>query len=173
MVGQNRSRLPIAGTYLCFTSFLILTEMKRKIAIGFMVLLSLIGIAFGLRYLITAHLMNYHIAFLRMAEAQLIQVDNRIVLLFLVLIRITGGCMISIGITALIITLTAFRRQEPWAWWSLLSLFSFSLVTLGIITYHVARDITLGPRPPWWLATGMLVVLAAALFLLPPKKKTP
>ncbi len=145
--------------------------MERKIAIGLLVFLSLTSIAFGTRYLFTAHLMNYHLAYLRMAEVQLNTVDNRIVSLFLVLIRITGGCMIAVGASGLILTLFPFRLGEPWAWWTLLVLYVIPLVSLLANTYPVAHEITSGPRPPWWLAGWMLGFLAVALVLSPPKKK--
>jgi hypothetical protein len=146
--------------------------MERKIAVGLLVFLSLISLAFGARYLFTAHLMNYHLSYLQMAEVQLNEVDHRIVSLFLVLIRITGGCMIAVGASSLVITLSPFRRGEPWAWWTLLALYVIPLVTLIVTTYPVAHEISRGPRPPWWLAMWMLGFLAVALFLSPPKKRT-
>ncbi len=162
---------PPPGEVFLLQNHFKMNPMKRKIATGLLVFLSLIAIAFGLHYLFAAHLMKYHISFLQMAELQLNQVDGRIVALFLVLIRIVGGCMTAIGVASLILAWVPFRKQERWAWWTVLALFSISLLTLGIITFPVAQDITNGPRPPWWLATGMLAVLAVALFLSPPKKK--
>jgi len=139
--------------------------MRHKTSIAIFIVLSLFSILFGVRYLLTSHLMAYHENFIGETEFQLRTLNPNIVFLLLTFMRIVGSLMIAIGITSLVITLGPYRRNDSWAWWSLLILFLTSLIPLVILTFRVAEGISSGRTPPWWLAAGMLVLAIAALGL--------
>lgn len=145
--------------------------MIRRLSIYVIAFLSLIVIAWGLLYLFRIHLMNYHVAYLNMTEAQLAEVDRNIVPLYLTLMKITGACMLGIGMTTLLITMGPLRRGQPWGWWGLITLLPVPLAMTSLFTFQVASRIAIGPRPPYWLAMGILVVFLAAIGFCYPRKK--
>ncbi len=144
--------------------------MMRRLSIYVLAFLSLIIMAWGLMYLFRIHIMNYHVSYLAMTEEQLNLVDKNIVPLYLTLMKITGACMLGIGATTLIITLGPLRLRQPWGWWSLITLLPVPLIVTSLLTYEVANQIPSGPRPPYWLAFGILVVFLATIGFCFPRK---
>jgi len=142
----------------------------RRLSIYVLAFLSLIIMAWGLMYLFRIHIMNYHVSYLAMTEEQLNLVDKNIVPLYLTLMKITGACMLGIGATTLIITLGPLRLRQPWGWWSLITLLPVPLIVTSLLTYEVANQIPSGPRPPYWLAFGILVVFLATIGFCFPRK---
>ena len=144
--------------------------MARRISLYVIAFLSLVIMCRGLMYLIRIHIMNYHIAYLGMTEDQLSAVDQKIVPLYLTLMKITCACMLAIGATSLVITWSQLRNGTPWGWWSLITLLPFPLVITTVLTYHVASEISLGPRPPYWLAAGILILFLGVIGFCYPRK---
>jgi hypothetical protein len=140
--------------------------MKKRILLAILSLISLMIIAYGSMYLFRQHIMGYHLAFLGMSEEKLTEFDSEIIPLCLALIRITGSCMVAIGAASLFIVLGPLRSGQRWASWLLMILLIFPLVITSVVTYNIASTISSGPRPPYWLAMGLLVVILIVIGLL-------
>ena len=144
--------------------------MKQKIAAILFSILSAIAIIFGLMYCLRGHLMDYHIAYLGKTESELNAFSDRIVPLYLALMKIAGACMIAIGLSSLPIIFKPLKREESWAWLVLLVHFTASLVFMFLVTHYIAGHIQKGdPRPPYILVLIMLGLLVIALALSFPK----
>jgi hypothetical protein len=150
------------------------TLLKRKIAHWIFIFLSLGAIAYGLMYLFRPHLMAYHLAYLKLSENDINQFSDRLLSLYHALMQVSGAGMVAIGFAALLITLIPHKREEKWAWWTLLVLFTFSLVPMFLTTFHIAGGIQTGPKPPYYLTIIMLGLMLIAQILTFPyrlKKK--
>ena len=137
--------------------------MKKQIPIYILAFLSLIIIAYGMLYIFRNDIMSYHAAFLGMTDLQLVQFNQHIIPLYITLIRITGSCIIAIGLTSLVIVLGPLRQGNRWAWWSLITLLPLPLIVTSLLSYHIASTIHAGPKPPYWLAAGILVLFLAVI----------
>ena len=139
---------------------------KQKISIYIFYFLSIIAIAYGLMYLFRDDIMSYHYAFLRMDKTQINDFNPHIIKLMLALMKISGACFVSVGVTAFIITGKLFRNGEKWALWCLISLFSLSLIPMFFVTLNIANNIpSEGIKPPWQLTLVMLILLIIAILL--------
>ncbi len=144
--------------------------MKKQVPIYVLVFLSLIIIAYGVLYMFRNDIMSYHAAFLGLTDIQLIAFNKHIIPLYLTLIRITGACMIAIGLTSLVIVLGPLRLGHRWAWWSLITLLPLPLLVTFLLSYNIAGTIHTGPKPPYWLAGGILVLFLAVIGFCYPGK---
>ncbi len=146
--------------------------MKKQVSIYILAFLSLIIIGYGILYMLQHDIMSYHAAFLGMSEEQLMVFNQHIIPLYLTLIWITGSCMIAIGLTSLVIVVGPLRQGQRWAWWVLITLLPIPLVITSILSYHIAYTIPSGPKPPYWLATGIFILFIASIgFCYPHRNK--
>jgi hypothetical protein len=139
--------------------------MRHKIAKWIFIFLSLGAVAYGVMYLATPHLMSYHLAYLGMTEEQINQLSVRFLPLYHALMQVSGAGMVAIGFAAFLITLIPHKREEKWAWWTLLVLFSMSLVPMFLTTFHIAQNISSGPKPPYYITIIMFVLMLIAQIL--------
>ncbi|HTX87560.1 MAG TPA: hypothetical protein VMC08_01120 [Bacteroidales bacterium] len=147
--------------------------MKFKLSLYVLGLLSLIVIATGMLYFLRQHLLGYHAAFLEMTEPQLNSFDPRIMPLYFALTQITGSCMIATGLTSFLLVAWPLRHRIRWAWWTLVALLPFPLGVTSVVSYHISRSIAEGPRPPYWLAMGILALFILAMIFAYPGKTEP
>lgn len=86
----------------------------------------------------------------------------------LVAFRLVGALNIAVGLPLAVITLTAFRARQRWAWWTLLAA---NTIALGApITY----DLTTGAIGPfelleWVLLAAVLLALTTTWRFFPPR----
>ena len=80
-----------------------------------------------------------------------------------VLFRVYGAYIIAFGLLAIIVTTTAFRRGERWAWWGLLA---GNTIAFGSA---MAYDLTVGAIGPFELSEylGLAGILAALAVTAP------
>jgi cytochrome bd-type quinol oxidase subunit 2 len=150
------------------------TRLRHKIAKWIFIFLSLGAIAYGFMYLFRSHLMGYHLAYLKLSENEINQFNDRLLSLYHALMQVSGAGMVAIGFAAFLITLIPHKREEKWAWWTLLVLFSLSLVPMFVTTFHIAQNISSGPTPPYYLTVIMFGLMLIAQILTFPyrlKKK--
>jgi len=139
---------------------------KQKTAEWLFYLLSVVAVAFGAMYLFRGHIMPYHIAYLGMSESEIAAINPRLVALPVALMRVSGGTFIAVGVSAFLITLFSFRKGSVSAWWTLMTLFSISLIPMFFVTVEIAMGVPKGEQqPPWWLTLAMLAILAFALII--------
>ena len=137
---------------------------KRRIASVLLYIASMVTVAFGILYLTRNDIMDYHHAFLGMTTGQLDYLNPRLVPLYLALMKIAGGALLSIGVTAFIIVAVPFSKGEKWAWWSLLTLFTIMLSATLYVTITISCQIPAGqPKPPWLLTLMILIAVLLAL----------
>lgn len=139
--------------------------MLIKISSYTFYLLSVIAIGFGLLYFFRSDIMPYHYSFLGTSSAEINAFNPKLVELMLAFMKIIGSCYIGIGLGALLITRLGIVKEKAWAWWSILLLMLFPLSVTLWITLIVSNGIIDGPKPPWYLAFGMLVLLLLGLGL--------
>ena len=151
---------------------LLKRNIKQKTSIYIFYFLSIIAIAYGLMYLFKNDIMSYHYAFLRMDKTQINDFNPHIIKLMLALMKVSGACFVSVGVTAFIITAKPFKKGERWALWCLISLFSLSLIPMFFVTLNIANNIPAGEiKPPWQLTLVMLILLIIAVLLSCIKKR--
>ena len=139
--------------------------MTLKISSYIFYLLSVVTIAFGSLYFFRTDIMPYHYSFLHASVSEINTFNPSIVELMLAFMKIIGSSYIGIGAAVLLITRMGILKKKAWAWWSIFIVMSFPLAVTYWITIVVSNNITEGPKPPWYLALGMLVLLALGLIL--------
>jgi hypothetical protein len=144
--------------------------VKKQVSVYILSFLSLIIIGYGCLYIFRRDIMSYHSAFLGMSEDQLMVFNQRIIPLYLTLIWIVGSCMIAIGLSSLILVIGPLRQGYRWAWWILMALLPIPLFITALLSYKVAHTIPSGPKPPYWLAAGILVVFLAVIGFCYPRR---
>jgi cytochrome bd-type quinol oxidase subunit 2 len=148
------------------------TRLKHKIAHWIFIFLSAASALYGVMYLFYPHLMSYHLAFLEVRCEK--DIPERMFQLYRALMQVSGAGMIAIGIASAVITMIPHKKEEPWAWWTLMCLFTFSLVPMFFTTFHIAQNITHGSKPPYYLTIIMFGLMLIAQILTFPyrlKKK--
>ena len=147
-------------------------NIRQKTSLYIFYFLSIIAIAYGLMYLFKNDIMSYHYAFLRMDKTQINNFNPHIIKLMLALMKVSGACFVSVGVTAFIITDRLFKNGEKWALWCLISLFSLSLIPMFFVTLNIANNIPAGGiKPPWQFTLAMLILLLVAILLSVIKRK--
>ena len=113
------------------------------VSLGAFGLAGLLGLAFGVRYVVTREFMAYHEAVLGKPWSSL---EPRLQAIILGMLKVAGGGLLGYGITLLWLLLPLWRG-EAWAAWAALSL---SLVVVAPILYVVVwlRRISPGARTP-------------------------
>lgn len=149
--------------------------VKMKISVTIFYLLSLVTLVFGFMYLLRDNVMPYHVCFLSdSADSsvgtafmnKLADISPRIVELYLGLMKIVGGSFIAIGVAAIYLVSCPLVRGEKYAWWTLLIIYSISLLPTVYVTYSIASQIPEGGiKPPYILTIGMFVMNIVALIL--------
>ena len=129
-------------------------------------IVSVIAITFGGVYLFKSDIMPYHYAFLELNYNELVNLNNKLIPLFLALMKVSGATFISVGIAGIINTRILYINKSKRAWWSLLLMFVLSLVPMLYVTLNIANAIKDGePNPPWYLTLIMLIMLLSALIM--------
>lgn len=136
-----------------------------KIAYYNFYVLAIVSIAFGSMYFFRSDIMPYHYAFLGINEAELMQFNPRLLELMTIFMKIIGSSYIGIGIANIFINAIGVRKEKTWSWWALLSIYICPLSVTYIITLIVSKGIEAGPKPPSYLALGMIVILVLGLAL--------
>ena len=139
--------------------------MALKISSYLFYLLSVITIAFGGLYFLRTDIMPYHYSFLQVSSSQINAFNPNVIELMLAFMKIIGSSYIGIGTAVILITKIGILKNKAWAWWSILLVMSFPLAVTYWITVMVSLNIEEGPKPPWCLALGMLILLVLALIL--------
>ena len=85
---------------------------KLRIAFFLNVLVSIALIAFGLRYVLSSQIMPYHLQVIGRSWNDL---DPRLQMMLLGLLRLGGIAQLSTGVALGILTLIPFRRGQRWA----------------------------------------------------------
>src|SRR3954469_20022872 len=88
----------------------------------------------------------------------------RISSLLLGLLRALGGCLLGVGVTALIIINGPLRRGEHWARWTLVLLIGLSE---GINASQMWRF-----GSPWYFPLGFIALTVIGLATLPKNRRT-
>lgn len=136
---------------------------KLKIASILFYILSVGTIGFGSLYFFRSDIMPYHYAFLNLSYEELVNFNPNILKLMIAFMKIIGSSFIAVGIGVAIITYRGIRNKQAWAWWSIFVIYLFPIVTTYIITLIISNSITIGPKPPSWLALSMIITLLLAL----------
>ena len=140
-------------------------NISFKISIILFYILSAGTVAFGSLYFFRSNIMPYHYSFLHLTPEELTNFNPNILKLMIAFLKIIGSSFIAIGIGVAIITFRGIRQEKAWAWWSILVIYLFPIVTTYVITIIVSNNITEGPKPPSWLALSMIIDLFIALIL--------
>ena len=140
-------------------------KISFKISIILFYVLSVGTVGFGSLYFFRSNIMPYHYSFLHMTPQELANLNPNILKLMVAFLKIIGSSFIAIGIGIAIITFRGIRQKKAWAWWSILVIYFFPIITTYIITIIVSNGITEGPKPPSWLALSMIIDLFIALIL--------
>jgi len=139
--------------------------MTLKISTYIFYLLSLVTIGFGTMYFLRSDIMPYHYSFLQTDSASINAYNPRIVELMLAFMKIIGSSFVGIGLGVIVVTKMGIAKSKAWAWWTILLTMAFPLTVTYWITIIVSKNIELGPKPPWYLALGMIVLLILGLVL--------
>ncbi len=136
-----------------------------KIATYLFYILSIVTVGYGVLYFSRSNIMPYHYAFLHTDAQELNNFNPNIVKLMIAFIKIIGSSFIGIGFGIAIASYNGIRRKKKWAWWSILSIYSLAIIVTYYITLMVSSNITEGPKPPSYLALGMILLLGSGLIL--------
>lgn len=145
-----------------------MSEKKQtafKIAYYNFYVLAIVSIGFGSLYFFRSDIMPYHYAFLGNSEAELNQFNPRLLELMTIFMKIIGSSYIGIGVANIFINAIGVNKGKRWSWWAILGIYIFPLSVTYIITLIVSKGIEVGPKPPSYLALGMVVLLVLGLVL--------
>jgi hypothetical protein len=126
--------------------------------------IGLIGVLFGAYYLFVNNMAPYHYAFLQMKKEQIEAFNPRILELLIALKHIVGACFIGIGVVTLFVASRIKAGSNNICVYNI-ALFLMLLIsnsTVLYISYHVAQQISEGPKPPWLLSVLVIVLLLGA-----------
>lgn len=77
--------------------------------------------------------------------------------------RVNGNSLVLAGLFGTAILLFAFRRDQPWAWWTMWLL---PLWALGVTAFYLVAGVHADQPPPPPLVSGPIFALVAAAILL-------
>jgi hypothetical protein len=103
---------------------------KLRIAFFLNVFVSIVLIAFGLRYVLSSQILPYHLQVIGRGWNDL---EPRLQMMLLELLKVGGIGQLSTGIALGILTLIPFRRGQRWAYWPSPSLASSTEYPLPIV----------------------------------------
>lgn len=138
---------------------------RLKISMILFYILSIGTIGFGSIYFFRSDIMPYHYSFLHLTQDELNSFNPYILKLMVAFLKIIGSSIIAIGLGISILTYKGIRQEKVWAWWGIIVIYLFPIITTYIITIIVSNNITIGPKPPSWLALFMIIDLFMALIL--------
>jgi len=134
--------------------------LLQQISFGSYSLVAVIGLAFGLIYLIRSKFMPYHSAAVGLAWTE---VDERFRILIIAILRVAGGGFLAASAATIFLLLIPFRSGELWANWALLAVGLASAVPSLIATLLIKLKT---PASPPWIAAVAAIVLLLAGFVL-------
>ena len=136
----------------------------RRVGFGFHAIATLALIAFGWTYLSSSEFMSYHAAAVGMDWQEL---SPGLQVVGLTALRLVGAGSLALGLALGVILWGPYRRDEPWALWTVSILGSGYGLALSIAAFSVARA-TPG-NPPWGSAgvLPLLFVMGGILSLVP------
>ena len=119
-------------------------------------------VVFGLRYLLASQFMSYHAVALDTSWSELSEPYQTV---FLGLIRVVGGGMLAGGAAIGFMLVVPFRRKEPWARWAML----ITGLILSGSALHATLSIKFGTpaSPPWIAALAGLVLTFVGFAVCP------
>jgi hypothetical protein len=101
-------------------------------------------IGLGAAYLLRSEFLPYHAQAMGVEWAQ---VPGNTRVLLLALIHLFGAFALGAGLALSAVLLTAFRKRQSWAEWTIPSLLAFLLAAATLVPFHVARST--GAQTPW------------------------
>lgn len=133
---------------------------KKKIAFAIYLLIGLLSIAMGVRYLICPTIMPYHKQAIGI-EWQDIPAPMQVLLQSLVNV-VAGGFLVT-GVAVLVLLMIPFRRGEKWTLWliPLLVLIWTGLSAHSSVTVAMRTQAS----PPWWVAAVTIALMFVAVVL--------
>ena len=134
--------------------------LRLKIAFSLNILVSIALIAGGLRYLLSSQIMPYHLQVIGRSWNDL---DPRLQMMLLGLLRLGGIGQLSTGIAFGILTLLPFRRGQRWAYWAIpvIGFIYCAPITYGAYALHYSTQ----AATPWKIVMILSLVLLAAYLL--------
>lgn len=136
-------------------------ETRRKVAMWIFGFQALVGLTFGVIYLVTSRLLPYHERHLGIPFDAL---PPGAASLYLLLYRAAGIEALLLAGTAVLLIAGPFRRGEIWAWRIL------GLITLGLAIPMVFVARAVGDYAPWYVYLGLGVTSVIALILGKPRQ---
>jgi hypothetical protein len=115
----------------------------------------------GTVYFLSSEPMPYHLAAIGMSFEEIRGVNPNLALFLARTVNTLGVFQVGIGILAIGIALGAFRRAEPWAWFTLVPALSIVLARITLATFRV-------DAPVKWVAL-LLLFLSLTAILVPVK----
>ncbi|MFB6341721.1 hypothetical protein ACE1ET_08360 [Saccharicrinis sp. FJH62] len=144
----------------------ISTHTRYKIAGICFCLAYLALMLFGLRYIFAQSFIPYHETAL---GTKWDNMPESFHMLYLALMKVAGGGMLSTGIAGEILICIPFRKFEPWARWSLLVI---GLIVGGMaLTAAITIKLNTPASPPWILTLCSIILILAGFFLSSGMKK--
>jgi hypothetical protein len=133
---------------------------KLRIAFFLNVLVSIALIAFGLRYVLSSQIMPYHLQVIGRSWNDL---DPRLQMMLLGLLRLGGIAQLSTGIALGILTLIPFSRGQRWAYWAIpiIGFIYGAPIAYGAYALHYSTQ----AATPWKVVVIILLVLLVAYLL--------
>jgi hypothetical protein len=133
---------------------------KLKIAFWLNILVSIALIAIGLRYLLSSQIMPYHLQVIGRSWNDL---EPRLQMMLLGLLRLGGIAQLSTGIALGILTLIPFRRRQRWAYWAIpiIGFIYGAPIAYGAYALHSSTQ----AATPWKVVVIILLVLLVAYLL--------
>jgi hypothetical protein len=141
--------------------------VRLKIAFSLNLLFSVAAIAFGLRSLFSPQLMPHHLQVIGRSWNEL---DSRLQMMFLGLLRLGGLGQLSTGITLGLLTLIPFRHGQRWAYWAI-PLIGVGYAAPAAYNAYALHHATQAETP--WKVIVMLVVVLLGASLLTVKSAGP
>lgn len=145
-------------------------QMTKQTATAFYLngLLVLMGITFGFRYLFSSELLGYHLAAMNMGSWTDVAEQYRLMLM--VFLRVAGLGMTTSSLCLAIILIFGFRRQENWARWGFLFIFTAHYIPLLINMIYIKLNTP--ASPPYIVNIFAIIIAVTAFFLSGDMKRT-
>ncbi|MFC0875239.1 hypothetical protein ACE01N_01525 [Saccharicrinis sp. FJH2] len=123
-------------------------------------------IVFGLHYISIQSFIPYHETAL---GTKWDNMPESFHMLYLALMKVAGGGMLSTGIAGEILICIPFRKFEPWARWSLLVI---GMIVGGMaLTAAITIKLNTPASPPWILTLCSIILILAGFLLSSGMKK--
>ena len=145
------------------------TRMTKQVTIAFYLnlLLVLMGLAFGFRYLFASELLRYHLDAMNIGSWG--DVTEQYRLMLMVFVRVAGLGMTTSSICLALILFNAFRKNENWARWGFLLIFTIHYIPLLINMIYL--KLNTHASPPFLINIFALIIALTAFFLSNDMKK--